>query len=90
MCHIKLNLKDQGFLFGEFLRGISELILQVCLLGFKLIFIPVVLLENRDEKMFDTTIKILKDINKLVNVNEWNFGFYGSNNTITINMESIK
>ena len=45
---------------------------------------------NRDEKMFDTTMKILKDINKLVNVNEWNFGFYGSNNTITINMESMK
>ena len=40
--------------------------------------------------MFDTTMKILEDINKLVNVNEWNFGFYGSNNTITINMESMK
>ena len=45
---------------------------------------------NRDKSMFDTTMKILEDINKLVNVNEWNFGFYGSNNTITINMESMK
>ncbi len=45
---------------------------------------------TRDQSMFDRTIKILKDIEKLVNVSEWDIKFYGSDNTIKINMESIK
>jgi hypothetical protein len=45
---------------------------------------------TRDQSMFDRTIKILKDIEKLVNVSEWDIKFHGSDNTIKINMESIK
>jgi hypothetical protein len=45
---------------------------------------------NRDESMFDTTTKILKDVEKLTSVDEWEIRFYGSDNTINIKKESIK
>ena len=44
---------------------------------------------NRDESMFDNTTKILKDIGKLTNVDEWEIKFHGSDNTIRIKKESI-
>jgi hypothetical protein len=44
---------------------------------------------NRDETMFDTTTKILKDLEKLTSVDEWEIKFYGSDNTINIKKESI-
>ena len=44
---------------------------------------------NRDESMFDNTVKILKDIGKLTKVDEWEIKFHGSDNTIRINKESI-
>ena len=44
---------------------------------------------NRDETMFDNTTKILKDIGKLTQVDEWEIKFHGSDNTIKIKKESI-
>ena len=44
---------------------------------------------NRDQSMFDTTTKILKDISKLVDVENWEIKFYGSDNTIILNKESM-
>lgn len=44
---------------------------------------------NRDESMFDNTVKILKDIGKLTKVDEWEIKFHGSDNTIRIKKESI-
>jgi len=44
---------------------------------------------NRDENMFETTKKILKDLEKLVAIDEWEIKFYGSDNTIKIKKESI-
>ena len=44
---------------------------------------------NRDETMFETTKKILKDLEKLVAVDEWEIKFYGSDNTIKIKKESM-
>ena len=44
---------------------------------------------NRDESMFDNTVKILKDIAKLTKVDEWEIKFHGSDNTIRIKKESI-
>jgi hypothetical protein len=44
---------------------------------------------NRDESMFDNTVKILKDIGKLTDVDEWKIKFHGSFNTIRIKKESM-
>lgn len=44
---------------------------------------------NRDESMFDNTVKILKDIGKLTKVDEWEIKFHGSDSTIRIKKESM-
>lgn len=45
---------------------------------------------NRDSEMFYNTTKIVKDISKLVNVDEWEFKFHGSDRTIIVSATEIQ
>ena len=45
---------------------------------------------TKDNTMFDVTKKILNDISKLVNIEDWEFKFYGTDRTIKISAAELK